>query len=56
MNNILSDEAQSFRILRPKLRSGSYKPYLGRLKRNDNVAYLNLSLDPNEIFVGLKNL
>lgn len=56
MNNILSEEAKSFKIIRPKVPNGSFKPYVSRLKRNENTTYLNLSLDQDDIFYGLKNL
>ena len=47
MNDILSEEAKSFKIIRPKVKSGQYKPYVARLKKPDNTAVLNLSTDPN---------
>ena len=56
MNAILSEEAKSFKIIRPKVKNGQYKPYVARLKKPDNTAVLNLSTDPNEIFTALYNL
>lgn len=56
MNDILSEEAKSFKIIRPKVKNGQYKPYVARLKKPDNTAVLNLSTDPNEIFTALYNL
>src|SRR5574344_2077809 len=56
MNDILSDDAKSFRIIRPKIKNITYKPYVARIKKNDNTVFLNLSTDENEIFTSLQNL
>ena len=56
MNNILNDEAKSFKLIRPRLRNGTYKPMITRLKTMMNTVYFNTSTNPVEIFTGLKNL
>ena len=56
MNNILNDEAKSFKLIRPRLRNGTYKPMITRLKTMMNTVYFNASTNPVDIFTGLKNL
>ena len=56
MNDILTEEAKSFRLLKPKTKKGDYKPLVTYTKKLMNNVFFSLASDPEEIFVGLKNL
>ena len=56
MNDILTEEAKSFRLIKPKTKKGDYKPLVTYTKKLMNNVFFSLASEPEEIFVGLKNL
>lgn len=56
MNDILTEEAKSFRLIKPKTKRGDYKPLVTYTKKLMNNVFLSLAKEPEEIFVGLRNL
>lgn len=56
MNDILTEEAKSFRLLKPKTKKGDYKPLVTYTKKLMNNVFFSLSKEPEEMFNGLKNL
>ena len=40
MNDILTDTAKSFRLMRPKTQSGTFKPMSTYTKKRDNILFL----------------
>ncbi len=56
MNDILTEEAKSFRLIKPKTKRGDYKPLVTYTKKLMNNVFFSLASEPEEIFVGLKNL
>jgi len=56
MNDILTEEAKSFRLIKPKTKKGDYKPLVTYTKKLTNNIFFSLAKEPEEIFNGLKNL
>lgn len=56
MNDILTDAAKSFRLIRPKMKSGSQKPLLTYTMKLSNTLFISTGKTSNDIFNGLNNL
>ena len=56
MNDILTDTAKSFKMIRPKTKSGTYKPQLTYCKKQMDTLYINLATDQEELLKGMLNL
>lgn len=56
MNDILTEVAKSFRLIRPKTNKGDIKPFITYTKQLTGTAFLNLGTSEEEIFNGLMNL
>ena len=56
MNDILTDEVKSLRIIRPKLKNGSYKPQITYCKKQMDTIYINLGLSQDDLLKGMLNL
>ena len=56
MNDILTDTAKSFRLMRPKTQSGTFKPMSTYTKKRDNILFLPIVDDKEDIVKALTTL
>lgn len=56
MNDILTDEAKSFRLLRPKTKAGTQKPLITYTTKLANTLFISIGKTSDDIFTGLTNL
>lgn len=56
MNDILTEEAKSFKVIRPKMKNGQYKPQITYTKKLMNCLYIGMGRSQEELLTGAKNL
>jgi hypothetical protein len=56
MNDILTEEVKSFKLIRPKMKNGQYKPQITYTKKLTDTLYIGLGKTQEELCTGLKNL
>lgn len=56
MNDILTDAAKSFRLIRPKMKSGTPKPMITYTTKLSNTLFLSIGKSSDDIYNGLYNL
>ena len=56
MNDILTNDIKSFRMIRPKTNKGDYKPLITYTKQLTNTIFFNIGSSEEDISIGLKNL
>ena len=56
MNDILTDTAKSFRLMRPKTQSGTFKPMSTYTKKRDNILFLPIVDNKEDIVKALTTL
>lgn len=56
MNDILTDTAKSFRLMRPKTQSGTFKPMSTYTKKRDNILFLPIVDEKEDIAKALTTL
>jgi hypothetical protein len=56
MNDILTEEAKSFKLIRPKMKNGQHKPLITYTKKLMDTLYIGLSRTQEGLLTGLKYL
>ena len=54
MNDILTEEAKSFKLIRPKMKNGQHKPLITYTKKLMDTLYIGLSRTQEGLLTGLK--